>query len=106
VKSPRLGQTGGQRFASAAILEKAPVLRAKARIVARLDRMAEGNFGDAKPVGRGISELQVDHGPGGRVYFMQRGTVLVVVLAGGDKHTQSADIKRARCIASDWEREP
>lgn len=79
--------------------------RARARIAARLDRMADGNFGDVKPVGHGISELRIDHGPGYRVYFMQRGSVIVVVLAGGDKRTQPADIKLARRIASDWERE-
>jgi putative addiction module killer protein len=49
--------------------------------------------------------MRIDHGPGYRVYFMQRDSVLVVVLAGGDKRTQSADIERARCIATDWERE-
>lgn len=80
-------------------------IRARARIAARLDRVAEGNFGDARPVGLGISELRIDYGPGYRVYFMQRGAVLVVVLAGGDKRTQPADIKLARRIAADWERE-
>jgi putative addiction module killer protein len=79
--------------------------RARARIAARLDRVADGNFGDAKPVGHGISELRIDYGPGYRVYFIQRGSVLVVVLAGGDKRTQHADIQTARRIASDWERE-
>lgn len=79
--------------------------RARARIAARLDRVAYGNFGDVKPVGHGISELRIDYGPGYRVYFIQRGSVLVVVLAGGDKRTQHADIQTARRIASDWERE-
>ncbi|MEO7014280.1 MAG: type II toxin-antitoxin system RelE/ParE family toxin [Dokdonella sp.] len=80
-------------------------VRAKIRIAARLDRVADGNFGDIKPLGHGISELRTDYGPGYRVYLMQRGSVLVVVLAGGDKRTQKADIKTARRIATDWERE-
>ena len=80
-------------------------VRAKARIAARLDRVADGHFGDVKPVGHGISELRIDCGPGYRVYFMQRGSVLVVVLAGGDKRTQPTDIKLARRIATEWERE-
>jgi putative addiction module killer protein len=79
--------------------------RARARIAARLDRVADGNFGDVKPVGHAISELRIDYGPGYRVYFIQRGSVLVVVLAGGDKRTQHADIQTARRISSDWERE-
>lgn len=80
-------------------------VRAKARIAVRLDRMADGNFGDAKPVGHGISELRIDCGPGYRVYFMQRGQVLVVMLAGGDKSTQPTDIRLARRMANEWERE-
>lgn len=80
-------------------------LRAKAQIAARLDRVADGNFGDVKPVGGGISELRIAYGAGYRVYFMQRGTVLVVVLAGGDKRSQHLDIKTARRIAAEWERE-
>jgi putative addiction module killer protein len=74
-------------------------------IAARLDRVADGNFGDVKPVDHAISDLRIDYGPGYRVYFIQRGSVLVVVLAGGDKRTQHADIQTARRIASDWERE-
>ena len=79
--------------------------RARARIASRLDRVAEGNFSDAKTVGLGVRELRIDYGPGDRVYFTQRGTVLPVVLAGGDKRTQRADIKTAQRIAADWERE-
>ncbi len=79
-------------------------IRARARIAARLDRISDGNFGDVKLVGHGLSELRIDHGPGYRVYFMQRGSVLVVVLAGGNRRTQAADIKLARRIATDWER--
>lgn len=73
-----------------------------ARIVARLDRLALGNPGDVKPVGSGVSELRIDYGPGYRVYFMQRGPIVIVLLCGGDKRTQATDIKRAMAIAKDW----
>ena len=81
-------------------------VRAKACIAARLDRVANRNLGDVKPIGHGISELRIDYGPGYRVYFMQRGAVLVVILAGGDKRTQHIDIRTAQRIATEWEREP
>jgi len=73
-----------------------------ARIAARIDRLALGNPGDVKPVGSGISELRIDYGPGYRVYFVQRGSAVVVILCGGDKRSQAADIKRAIKIAADW----
>lgn len=76
--------------------------RAVARIQARLDRLAVGNPGDVKPVGSGISELRIDHGPGYRVYFMQRGPVVIVLLCGGDKSSQSRDIEQAKAIAALW----
>lgn len=76
--------------------------RARARIIARLDRLAAGNPGDIKPVGNGISEMRIDHGPGYRVYYLQRGAVLVILLCGGDKRTQTADIAKARRIADHW----
>lgn len=60
-----------------------------------------GNAGDAKPVGGGVSEMKIDYGPGYRVYFVQRGTKLVILLAGGDKSTQSKDIGRALSLAAD-----
>lgn len=73
------------------------------RINARIRRLTEtGNFGDAKPVREGISEMRIDHGPGYRLYFIQSGQVLVVLLAGGDKSTQDADIRRAIDIAKEW----
>jgi putative addiction module killer protein len=75
---------------------------ARARIEARIVRLALGNPGDVKPVRESISELRIDHGPGYRVYFMQRGEVLVVLLVGGDKSTQEADIKRAIALAKAW----
>lgn len=76
-------------------------LRARARIQARLDRLAEGNPGDVKPVGEGVSELRIDYGPGYRVYFKARGRTVVILLAGGDKRTQSQDVKIALRLARD-----
>lgn len=77
--------------------------RAKAIIAARIFRLANGLAGDVKPVGGGISELRVDYGPGYRVYYMQRGAELIVLLCGGDKGTQQSDIKKAKRLASEWE---
>lgn len=77
---------------------------AQARINARIRRLSLGNPGDVKPVGSGVSELRIDHGPGYRVYYAQRGKALVLLLCGGDKRTQDADIKRAIGIAKDWKR--
>jgi putative addiction module killer protein len=74
---------------------------ARARIDIRIRRLSLGNAGDAKPIGDGISELRIDHGPGYRVYFVQRGDVLIVLLAGGDKSTQDKDIRNAKALARD-----
>lgn len=68
---------------------------AKTRILLRIRRVSLGNFGDTKPVGEGVFELRVDCGPGYRVYFCRRGMALVVLLGGGDKRTQSRDIRKA-----------
>lgn len=76
--------------------------RAVARITARLDRLASGNPGDVEPVGNGISELRVNYGPGYRVYYMRRGQYVVVLLCGGDKSSQSRDIKQAKALAEEW----
>ena len=76
--------------------------QAKARIAARIDRLSLGNAGDVKPVGSGINEMRIDYGPGYRVYFTQRGPIIIVILCGGDKRTQAADIKRASEIAGEW----
>ncbi|MGE0668994.1 MAG: type II toxin-antitoxin system RelE/ParE family toxin [Sphingomonadales bacterium] len=76
---------------------------AKARIEARLDRLSLGNPGDVRPVGEGVSELRISYGPGYRVYYVQRGDVLVVLLCGGDKSTQDRDITQAKALARQWE---
>ncbi|MDR2244130.1 MAG: type II toxin-antitoxin system RelE/ParE family toxin [Burkholderiales bacterium] len=69
------------------------------RIQARIDRAEDGNFGDCEPVGEGVSEMRIHYGPGYRVYFAQRGTEIVILLAGGDKSTHSKDIKAALALA-------
>ncbi len=66
-------------------------------------RLQSGLFGDVKPIGGGLSELRIDHGPGYRACFVQRGRVLIVLLWGGDKRTQRRDIDRARALAADLE---
>ena len=75
---------------------------ARLRVQARIERLSQGNPGDVKPVGAGVSELRIDHGPGYRVYFMKSGALVIVLLAGGDKSTQDIDIKRAQSIAKEW----
>ena len=76
-------------------------LRARARIQARIERLAAGNPGDVKPAGEGVSELRIDYGPGYRVYFKRRGRKLIILLAGGDKTSQAQDIKKAQRLARD-----
>jgi len=70
--------------------------KAKARILARLESMTQGNLGDAKRVGGGVRELRVHYGPGYRVYFAQTGRIVLLLLCGGDKSTQRRDIERAK----------
>jgi putative addiction module killer protein len=74
-------------------------LQARARVQARIERLAAGNPGDVEPVGEGVSELRIDHGPGYRVYFKKRGRALIILLAGGDKRTQAKDIRAALRLA-------
>jgi putative addiction module killer protein len=83
----------------AAWLDNLKDIRARARVQARIERLALGNPGDVAPVGEGVSELRIDYGPGYRVYFKQRGRELVILLAGGDKRTQAKDIKTALNLA-------
>jgi putative addiction module killer protein len=68
-------------------------------VLARIKRLEEGNAGDVKPVGEGVSEMRINHGPGYRVYFARRGRQVIVLLAGGAKRTQSADIRTALRLA-------
>lgn len=74
-------------------------LRARARVQVRIERLEAGHLGDVKPVGAGASELRIDYGPGYRVYFTKRGSVVVILLTGGDKRTQTADIRTAIRLA-------
>jgi putative addiction module killer protein len=76
--------------------------QARARIEARLARVAVGNLGDVEPVGEGVLELRIDWGPGYRIYFARVGKVLVLLLCGGDKRTQQKDIKRAKSYFEDF----
>lgn len=72
---------------------------AKAKIASRIQRLRFGNPGDVRPVGQGVSELRIDYGPGYRVYYVKRGDTFIVILCGGDKTTQQADIDRALGLA-------
>ena len=74
-------------------------MRARARILVRVERLAAGNPGDVRPVGKGVSELRIDYGPGYRVYFIQQGREVVILLVGGEKRTQAKDIKTALRLA-------
>lgn len=77
--------------------------RAKAKIAVRIDRLAAGNPGDVKPAGSGVSEMRIDYGPGYRVYYKQKDKELILLLMGGDKSTQEADIKSAIALAAELE---
>ena len=76
--------------------------RARERIELRLDRLKQGHAGVVKSVGSSVSELKIDYGPGYRVYLMRRGELVIVLLCGGDKRTQSKDIERAHKLAAEW----
>ncbi|WFS02473.1 type II toxin-antitoxin system RelE/ParE family toxin [Rhizobium tumorigenes] len=76
--------------------------RAAARIASRILRAEDGNLGDVKPVGDGVEEMRIDYGPGYRIYFLRRRSVLVVLLVGGDKSTQRRDIIEAKRLCAEW----
>ncbi|GDY23085.1 toxin, RelE family protein [Verrucomicrobiota bacterium] len=80
-------------------LDRLRDVQARARVQARIERLALGNPGDVQPIGEGVSELRIHYGPGYRVYFKQRGREVVILLAGGDKRTQATDIKTALRLA-------
>ena len=94
-----LAQLDALQRARAAWIDGLRDLMGRARILARIERLAAGNPGDVKPVGEGVSELRIDCGPGYRVYFTRRGNEIVILLAGGDKSTQTTDIKTALRLA-------
>ncbi|MEQ8314632.1 MAG: type II toxin-antitoxin system RelE/ParE family toxin [Gammaproteobacteria bacterium] len=77
--------------------------KARARIQARIDRVELGNFGDVASVGDGVSELRIFYGPGYRIYFTKQSSVVVVLLVGGDKSSQSSDIEKAKKLAANLE---
>ena len=83
----------------AAWLRKLRDRQARARILVRIDRLRLDLLGDVRPVGQGLSEVRVNYGPGYRVYFRKRGQSLIILLAGGDKRTQSRDIRTALRLA-------
>jgi putative addiction module killer protein len=78
--------------------------QARVRIIARIERLGLANPGDVKPVGAWIFEMRLNYGPGYRVYYQRHGEVLIVLLAGGEKSTQAADIAKAKEIAAQWVR--
>ena len=85
-------------------LENLRDIRARAQIEIRLRRLSVGNFGDCKPVGEGVLELRIDIGAGYRLYCARHGQQWVILLCGGDKRTQDADIQRAKTYWTDWRR--
>lgn len=81
-------------------LSKLRDAKGKARIVARIRSAELGNLGDSEPVGEGVSEMRIHYGPGYRVYFKKRGSILIILLLGGDKSSQNRDIKKAKAMAA------
>ena len=85
-------------------LESLTDRQARARVAVRVQRMAAGNFGDCKPVSDGVWELRIDYGPGYRVYYAKAGKKMILLLIGGDKRKQQADIETAVAYWKDWNR--
>jgi putative addiction module killer protein len=83
-------------------LEKLRDVKARFRVIARIRRLSLGNLGDVRPVGNGVSELRIDYGPGYRIYFHKRGEKVMLLLVGGTKKMQAADIARAKKLAKEW----
>lgn len=83
-------------------LRKLKDQQGKLRILERIDRLTNGNPGDVKPVGQGVSELRLTYGPGYRVYYLKDGDVVILLLCGGDKSTQKKDIDKALDLADEW----
>lgn len=83
-------------------LDKLKDVSGKGRIIRRLDRLAQGNSGDVRPIGRGLSELRLNFGPGYRVYYLQDSDTLILLLCGGDKSTQQKDIEKAHELAEEY----
>ena len=81
-------------------------LKGRAKVQARIERLIGGNPGDVRPVGGGVSELRINYGPGYRVYYLQKGTTLIILLAGGDKSSQTKDIGEALLLAATLSEEP
>lgn len=86
-------------------INKLKDLRSKQRIIRRLDRLADGNPGDVRPVGGGVSELRMPFGPGYRVYYLHEGSTLILLLCGGDKSSQQQDIDQSQTLATKWRTE-
>jgi putative addiction module killer protein len=91
---------GRQTERSVRWLEGLRDLRDRAKVLARIERLIGGNPGDVRPVGSDVSELRINYGPGYRVYYLQRGTTLIILLAGGDKSSQVKDIGEALLLAA------
>lgn len=86
-------------------LRKLKNRQGRLRILERIDRLAHGNPGDVKPVGQGVSELRLTYGPGYRIYYLQDGALLILLLCGGDKSSQQKDIQQAKLLAEAWRTE-
>jgi putative addiction module killer protein len=76
-------------------------MRAKVQILRRIERAEQGNLGDVAPIGEGVSEMRIHYGPGYRLYFVQRGAAIVILLCGGDKGSQARDIRTAKQMAKE-----